>query len=249
MQPVAAGIAGVITGAGSGIGSATAVEFAKLGARLTLASLPTPGLAQTVSAVERAGGSAVPVEVDVRDPPAVRQLIDDAVDRYERLDFLFANAGIADQGLAAEADPEVWRRLIETNLLGVMYCVRFALPHMQRQRAGHILLMASLSGRDAYAGEPAYIASKWGVVGFGHSVRKEVGRYGIRVTLIEPGAVDTPLTRNAPKVRPLIESIDPLRPEDVARAVIFAYQQPPHVVINELALRPLNQPEGLEYLP
>jgi NADP-dependent 3-hydroxy acid dehydrogenase YdfG len=238
---------GVITGAGSGIGAAIAVEFGRLGARLTLASLPTPGLTETVAAVEQAGGSAVPVEVDVRDPDAVRQLVDGTVERHGRLDFLVANAGIADQGLAAEGDPSVWRRLIETNLLGLMYCVRYALPHMQRQRAGHILLMASLSGRDAYVGEPAYIASKFGVIGFGHSVRMEAGPYGIRVTLIEPGAVDTPLTRNAPKVLPLIESIDPLLPVDVARAVVYAYQQPPHVVINEIALRPLNQPASFEY--
>jgi len=247
MRSVDDGPIGVITGAGSGIGSATAIEFARLGARLTLASLPTPGLAQTTAAVEQLGGSAFAVEMDVRDPRAVQQLIDGAVERHERLDFLMANAGIADQGLAADGDPAVWQRLIETNLLGVMYCVRYALPHMQRQRAGHILIMGSTSGREAYVGEPAYIASKFGVIGFAHSVRKEVGRFGIRVTVIEPAAVDTPLTRNAPKVRPLIESINPLQAEDVARAIIFAYQQPPHVVIHELALRPLNQPEGFDY--
>jgi NADP-dependent 3-hydroxy acid dehydrogenase YdfG len=241
------GPAGVITGAGSGIGAACAVEFARLGARLTLASLPTPGLQHSVQAVHDAGGEAVPVEMDVRDPDAVRALIDGAVERHGQLDFLLANAGVADQELASEADPAVWRRLIETNLLGVMYCVRFALPHMQRQKSGHILLMASSSGRDAYVGEPAYIASKFGVVGFGHSVRKEVAGYGVRVTLIEPGAVDTPLTRGAPKVRPLIEAIDPLLPEDVARAVVFAFQQPTHVLINELTLRPLNQPDSVKY--
>ncbi len=234
---------GIITGAGSGIGAATALEFARIGASMTLASLPIPGLTETATAVTTAGGTANVVEMDVRDPRAVRELVDGTVVRYGRLDFVVANAGIADQGLAAEADPAIWQRLIETNVLGVMYTVRYALPHMQRQRHGHILLMASLSGRDAYVGEPAYIASKFAVVGFGHSVRKEVGQYGIRVTMIEPGAVDTPLTRNAPKIRPLIESIDPLRPEDVARAVLFAYQQPPHVVINEIALRPLTQPE------
>lgn len=243
----ASGPVGIITGAGSGIGAAVAVEFARLGARLSLASLPTAGLAATVRAVEQAGGLAEAVEMDVRDARAVQQLVDGTVDRFGRLDVLVANAGVADQELAAEGDPAVWRTLIETNLLGAMYCVRFALPHMQRQRTGHILLMASLSGRDAYVGEPAYIASKWGLIGFGHSVRKEVGPYGIRVTLIEPGAVDTPLTRGAPRVRPLIEAIDPLLPEDVARAVLFAYQQPAHVVINELALRPLDQPDTFKY--
>ena len=238
---------GIITGAGSGIGAACAIEFARIGAQLTLASLPTPGLAETVARVEQAGGSALPVVMDVRDSEAVHQLVDDAVERFGRLDFVLANAGLADQELASTGDPTVWKRLIETNLLGAMYTVRFALPHMQRQRAGHILLMASLSGRDAYVGEPAYIASKWGLVGFGHSVRKEVGRDGVRVTMVEPGAVDTPLTRNAPKVPPLIEAIDPLRAEDVARAVVWAYQQPERVVITELGLRPLNQPESFTY--
>ncbi|HET6316178.1 MAG TPA: SDR family oxidoreductase, partial [Chloroflexota bacterium] len=210
------GPVGVITGAGSGIGAATAVAFAQLGARLVLSSLPTPGLAQTLDEVSRAGGEPVGVEMDVRDADAVRELVESAVSGFGRLDFLIANAGVADQALASEGDPSVWRRLIETNLLGAMYCVRYALPHMQRQGEGHIFFMASTSGRDAYVGEPAYIASKFGLIGFAHSVRKEVARHGIRVTLIEPAAVDTPLTRNAPKVRPLIESIDPLKPEDVA---------------------------------
>ncbi len=241
------GPVGVITGAGSGIGAATAVAFAGLGARLVLASLPTPGLAQKVDEVSRAGGEAVGVEIDVQDAEAVRALVDGAIVRFGRLDFLIANAGVADQALAAEGDPGVWRRLIQTNLLGAMYCARYALPHMQRQGSGHIFFMASTSGRDAYVGEPAYIASKFGLIGFAHSVRKEVARHGIRVTLIEPAAVDTPLTRSAPKVRPLIESIDPLKPADVARAIVYAFQQPPHVVIHELALRALTQPESLEY--
>ncbi len=121
MQPV-----GIITGAGSGIGAACALEFGRLGARLTLASLPTPGVADTVTAVQSVGGAATPVEMDVRDPEAVRQLIDGAVERYGRLDFLVANAGIADQELAAAGDPAVWRRLIETNLLGS--CTACATP-------------------------------------------------------------------------------------------------------------------------
>jgi NADP-dependent 3-hydroxy acid dehydrogenase YdfG len=238
---------GIITGAGSGIGAATAIAFARLGARMSLASLPTPGLAVTVAAVEQAGGSATPFEFDVRDAHAVQGLVDTTVERLGRLDFLVASAGVADQALASEGDPVVWQNLIETNLLGLMYCVRYALPHMQRQGSGHLLLMASLSGRDAYVGEPAYIASKFGVIGFGHSVRKEVARYGIRVTMIEPGAVDTPLTRNAPKVRPLIEAIDPLRPEDIAEAIVYAYKQPKRVQINEIALRPLSQPDEFDY--
>jgi NADP-dependent 3-hydroxy acid dehydrogenase YdfG len=151
--------------------------------------------------------------MDVRDHEAVRALIDGAVERAGRLDFLLANAGVADQELAAEGDPLVWKRLIETNLLGVMYAVRYALPHMLRQRSGHLLIMASSSGRDAYVGEPAYIASKFGVVGFGHSVRKEVGTSGVRVTLIDRMILPEATPLAAPKVRPLIDAIDPLLPE------------------------------------
>ena len=241
------GAVGIITGAGSGIGAATAIAFGRLGARMSLASLPTPGLAATVAAVEQAGGSATPFELNVRDAASVQRLVDGTVERFGRLDFLVANAGVADQALASEGDPEVWRNLIETNLLGLMFCVRYALPHMQRQGSGHLLLIASLSGREAYVGEPAYIASKFGVIGFGRSVQKEVARYGIRVTLIEPGAVDTPLTRGAPKVRPLIEAIEALRPDDIAEAIVYAYQQPRRVQINEIALRPLDQPEVFDY--
>ena len=91
---------------------------------------------------------------------------------------------------------------------------------MLRQGAGHILFTASISGRETYVGEPLYIASKWGLVGFGHALRKEVLEKGIRVTLIEPGMVDTPLTRRAPAINALVERSVPLQPEDVARAVV-----------------------------
>src|SRR5437773_2073570 len=111
MPPVDAHPVGIITGAGSGIGAATAVAFGRLGARLTLASLPTVGLAHTVSAVAHAGGSAIAVEMDVRDHRAVRRLMDGVVERHGHLDFLVANAGIADQALASEADPAIWQRL------------------------------------------------------------------------------------------------------------------------------------------
>jgi NADP-dependent 3-hydroxy acid dehydrogenase YdfG len=101
--------------------------------------------------------------------------------------------------------------------------------------------MSSVSGRETYVGEPVYIASKWGLVGFAHALRLELIEAGIRVTVIEPGLVNTPLTRDNPKVRPLLDDIEPLTAEDVARAVAFAFQQPERVAISEIVVRPRQQ--------
>jgi NADP-dependent 3-hydroxy acid dehydrogenase YdfG len=112
---------------------------------------------------------------------------------------------------------------------------------MLEQGSGHILIMSSVSGRESYVGEPIYIATKWGQVGFAHALRLELLKPGIRVTIVEPGLVDTPLTRDNPKVRPLLEEIEPLAAEDVAQAVLFAFQQPQHVAVSEIVVRPQQQ--------
>ncbi len=231
----------IITGGGSGIGAATALEFARLGARLVLATLPMAGMDALIARIAGEGGEAIVAEVDVRDHQQVATLPALALERFGRIDVLVANAGIADQSTVTSGDPERWRKVVETNLLGAAYCVRYVSPHMARQHAGHIFLMASMSGRETYIGEPIYIASKWGLVGFGHAVRKELAPAGIRVTLIEPGIVDTPLTRLNPLVEPLLNASDPLGPEDVARAVVYAYNQPAHVVVSEISVCPVRE--------
>ncbi len=233
---------GIITGAGSGIGAATAVEFARIGARLVLASLSTDDLGTVVAAVEAAGGQAVPAQVDVRSPSELELLPRLAVEHFGRLDFLFANAGILDHSAVADGDPDRWRSVIETNLLGAAYTVRAALPTMIEQGWGDIVLTASIAGRETHVGEPIYIASKWGLVGFGHALRKEVAPHGIRVILIEPGLVDTPATRLDGVTRPMLEASEPLLAEDVARAVVYACTQPPHVVLSEVTIRPRREP-------
>jgi NADP-dependent 3-hydroxy acid dehydrogenase YdfG len=237
------GPVGIITGAASGIGAATALEFAGLGARLVLAGLPSDTFGPVVDAVRDAGGLAVTTAVDVRDEDQVAAMAALALDRFGRIDFLLANAGIADQSSVPGGDPARWRAVLDTNLLGAALCVRAVLPQMIAQGSGHVLLTASVSGREIYVGEPIYIASKWGLVGFGHALRKEVAPKGIRVTIVEPGLVDTPLTRGNPMVQPLLEAGMPLRPEDVARAIVFAHTQPAHVAVSELTLRPLEETE------
>jgi NADP-dependent 3-hydroxy acid dehydrogenase YdfG len=131
--------------------------------------------------------------------------------------------------------------VLETNLLGVAYALRAFLPSLERVRGGRAIVVASLSGRETYAGQPLYIASKWGVVGLTHSVRKEAQARGVRVTLIEPGLVDTPMSRSNPHAQRLFEQVVPLSPDDVARAIIYVLEQPANVLVRELALQPVAQ--------
>jgi NADP-dependent 3-hydroxy acid dehydrogenase YdfG len=237
------GPAGIITGAATGIGAAAALGFARLRGRMILAGISTRGTEPLVRSIAKRGGHGIPVVCDVRDPSQVSALADLAVASFGRIDFLVASAGIALQDRIVSGDVTRWRDVVETNLLGLAYSVRFVLPQMHKQRSGHVFLIASQSGRHAYQGEAVYIASKWGVVGFGHALRMEEQAAGIKVTIIEPGLVDTPLTRKNPNVRPLLDAFTPLRADDVAAAIVYAYCQPPHVNVNELALRPLGQGE------
>jgi NADP-dependent 3-hydroxy acid dehydrogenase YdfG len=231
---------GIITGAASGIGAATALEFARsLGANLVLASLEGEDTSLLASSLAATASQIVHITGDVRDAEACERIAAATVDHFGRIDFLHANAGVADQSSVANGDPVRWRRVIETNLLGAAYSARAVLPTMIAQGSGHIIFTASTSGRDTYVGEPLYIASKWGLVGFGHALRKEVNPLGIRVTLIEPGMVDTPLTRNSPVIGPLVERSVPLRPEDVARAVVWSFLQPAHANVSEITLMPM----------
>jgi NADP-dependent 3-hydroxy acid dehydrogenase YdfG len=235
------GPVGIITGALSGIGAATTLQFAQLGASLVLADLATQSGEQLVSKVAELGGTATVAEVDVTDYQAVERLVERTASEFGRLDFLVANAGIAEQSRIVSGDPARWAAVVQTNLLGTMHSVRAALPVMKRQGEGHILIVGSTSGREPYVGEPSYLASKYGVVGFAYALRMECAEYGVRVTVVEPGTVDTPLTRGPATVRALLDRMHPLMPEDVARALLFAFQQPPHVVISELVIRPLDE--------
>jgi NADP-dependent 3-hydroxy acid dehydrogenase YdfG len=230
-----------VTGGSSGIGAAVAVAFGRLGAQIVLADRDAGRGAEVVADVQAAGGAAEVAIADVRDYRQVAAAAELALERFGRIDVLVANAGIADQSRADKLDPERSKAVVETNLLGTIYAVRAVLPSMLERASGHIFVTASVSGREAYPGEPVYIASKWGQVGFAHSLRQEVAQAGVRVTLVEPGIVDTPLTRDNPVVRPLLEAVEPLSPEDVAAAIVYAFLQPAHVVLSELTLRPLRQ--------
>jgi NADP-dependent 3-hydroxy acid dehydrogenase YdfG len=220
----------LITGASSGIGAATARHAAQAGFRLVLAARSVDrlqALADELGGAER----ALAVGCDVAEWEDQEALARTTLESFGRLDVAFANAGFgAARGFLADT-PEHWREMVLTNVLGAAYTVRATLPAL-KDSTGHILLTGSVAGRRAIPGS-LYSSSKWAITGMGESLRQDVDGTGVRVTVIEPGMVDTPFFDNPGEGR--------LRADDVARAVLFAVQQPPHVDVNEILIRPTAQ--------
>jgi NADP-dependent 3-hydroxy acid dehydrogenase YdfG len=216
----------VITGASSGIGAATARLAAAEGYRLVLAARSADKLDALAAEVE---GLAVPT--DVMRWEDNEALIAAAVSEFGRVDVVWANAGFgAARGWLSES-PEHWRDMVLTNVLGAAYTVRAAIPALKSSR-GHVLLTGSVAGRKALPGS-LYSATKWAVTGMAESIRADLNDTGIRTTLISPGGVETPFFDNPSEGR--------LEPDDIARAVLYALAQPPHVDVNEVLVRPTAQ--------
>lgn len=238
-------LSAVITGGASGIGAATGVELGRLGADVLLADLPGADAAETMARIRDAGGRAHFLPVDVRDYEAVAAMAAEARSRLGHVDVLFANAGIHEQSSLLNGDPAVWKDVVETNLLGVAYCVRAFAPAMATQERGDIVINASNSGRDIGTGNPLYTASKWGAVAIAHVLRRELESSGfsIRVTVLEPGDVDTPLARAIPGLKQSLATGRALQPEDVARLVAFVVTQPSNVLLHEIRIEPIFPPQ------
>lgn len=230
----------IITGAGSGIGAATAIELSEHGTFAYLLGRRRDRLEAVASQVRAKGGAAEPCAVDVRDAPSLMNVADQAFRAHGRIDVLVANAAVHDTASVASGDPEWWRTLIETNVLGVMYACRSVLPYMESTGTGDVVIVSSVSGRVTYPGEPVYLSSKHATVAFGDSLRQSVAAKGIRVTVVEPGMVDTAMLDN-PFAQALKATVRPLDPEDCARAIRFALDQPRHCSVNEIVLRPTEQ--------
>jgi NADP-dependent 3-hydroxy acid dehydrogenase YdfG len=220
----------LITGASTGIGAETARSAAQAGYRLVLGARSADkleALAQELGGPDRA--IAVPTDVTVwEDNEAI---VAAALDAFGRLDVVFANAGFgAARGWLKET-PEHWREMVLTNVLGPAYTIRAAIPALTEAK-GHILVTGSVAGRRALPGS-LYSATKWAVTAMGEAVRADLNDTGIRTTVIEPGMVDTPFFDNPGEGR--------LEPDDIARAVMYAVSQPPHVDVNEILIRPTAQ--------
>jgi NADP-dependent 3-hydroxy acid dehydrogenase YdfG len=222
----------LITGASTGIGAATARHAAEAGYRLVLAARSEDKL--TALAEELGGGErAIAVRCDVTEWSDQEALVKRALDTYGRLDVAFANAGFGAPRGFREGDVEHWKAMVLTNVYGAALTVRATAEPLIESK-GHLLITGSVAGRRALPGS-LYSATKWAVTGMGEAARQDFNDTGVRVTLIEPGMVDTPFFDSPP-------SIEALQPDDIARAVMYAVQQPPHVDVNEILIRPTAQP-------
>ncbi len=235
-----------VTGASSGIGEATALACARAGAAVSLAARRTERIEELARRIEEAGGRALATTADVGDEDQARAFVERTASELGRLDVLVNNAGVMLLGPVAGAPTEEWRRMVEVNVFGVLYCTHAALPVMKDQGSGHIVTVSSVAGRFARPGSAVYNLTKFGVGAFSEALRQEVALEGIRVTLIEPGFVATELQgHNRPEIQEAIRNIvnneDPLRPEDIADGILYAIGAPAKVAVNEVLIRPTGQ--------
>jgi clavulanate-9-aldehyde reducatase len=238
-----------ITGASSGIGEATAVEFARAGAAVAVGARRRERLDQVVDRIQSAGGRALALEMDVTDEAQARAFVETAHAELGGLHVLLNNAGVMLLGPVEGAPAEDWRRMVDVNVYGVLWCTHAALPLMRQGGGGDIVNVSSTAGRRASAGAAVYNLTKFGVTGFSEALRQEALHANIRVTVVEPGMVETELhghTRD-PAVRRSLERNreqigEPLSSQDIAREIAHAVAQPPHVCINEIVVRPTRQP-------
>jgi clavulanate-9-aldehyde reducatase len=237
-----------ITGASSGIGEASAIALAGEGATLALGARRQDRLDALVDRIRADGGSAHAFTVDVVDEDAARSFVESAAARMEGLDILVNNAGLMLLGPVAGADTQEWRRMIDVNLLGLLYCTHAALPIMAENGGGHIVNVSSVAGRQATAGTAVYNMTKWGVVGFSEGLRQEALHSNVRITCVEPGFVDTELQGH--NENPIVvDAVNKMREQigevleagDIARAIVYALSQPDRVSINEILVRPTRQ--------
>ncbi|MCB0876436.1 MAG: SDR family NAD(P)-dependent oxidoreductase [Solirubrobacterales bacterium] len=237
-----------ITGASSGIGEATALALVAEGASVALAARREDRIAALADRINGDGGRAVAVPTDVTDEGQSNAFVERAADDLGGIDILVNNAGVMLLGPVAGASTDEWRRMIEVNELGLLYCTHAALPIMGAAGSGDVVNISSVAGRVAGMGSGVYNMTKWGVVGFSEALRQECLHAGVRVTLIEPGFVDTELqghNENPVVVAAMEKRLEKigkvLEADDIARAIAFAVTQPAHVSINEMLIRPTKQ--------
>jgi len=220
----------LITGASSGIGEATARRAVEAGYRVVLGARRLEvleALAEELGGQER----AVAVKCDVTEWSDQEAMAQEALGRFGQLDVVLANAGFGAKRGFLEETPEQWKSMVLTNVYGAALTIRATMTALKESR-GHLLLTGSVAGRRALPGS-LYSATKWAVTAMGEAARLELNGTGVRVTLIEPGSVDTPFFDSPPS--------GALEPDDIARAILYAVSQSPHVDVNEMLVRPTSQ--------
>src|SRR5438876_6331341 len=220
----------LVTGGGSGIGRATALVFAREGAKVVVADIVVTGGEETVRLIKAAGGEAVFIKADVSKAAEVEALVRKTVETYSRLDCAFNNAGIEGEvAQTSDCTEENWDRTIAINLKGVWLCLKYEIPQMLKQGGGAIVNTASVAGLVGFQGIPAYVASKHGVAGLTKTAALEYAKAGIRVNAVCPGVIHTPMVERAFRASPQMAeaaiAMEPVgrlgKPEEIAEAVVW----------------------------
>ena len=246
------GTVALVTGASSGIGEATARELARHGAAVAIGARRKQRLDALAEKIEDAGGRALAIEADVTDETQARRLVAYTAEQFGRLDTVINNAGVMLLGPTVDAPVEEWDRMIALNLQGLLYVAHAALPHLlaaaqlEPRRVADLVNISSVAGRTARQGAAVYNLTKHGVGAFSEALRQEVAGRHVRVSLVEPGAVDTELPDHVrDEVRQAtmggVMNIERLAAEDIADAIAYIVGRPRHVAVNELLIRPTEQ--------
>ncbi len=234
----------IVTGASSGIGEATARLLAKVGCNVALAARREDRLRALAAEL---GEGAFAAQTDVTVPASCAALVARTVEHFGSLEVLVNNAGVGLYGSVADGDPEDWRKMFEVNVLGVLYTTRAAVRHMLHRGSGDVLFVSSIAGRRVpRADGTVYAATKHAVTAIAEGLRMDVSGRGIRVINVEPGLVRTEFPESShPSAEEFYAEVEytPLEAEDVAAAVVYALEQPPRASVNELVVRPTEQPK------
>lgn len=242
MQSIKGKVA-LITGASKGIGLATAKKFASNGVDLVLVARSEEllkGISKQIK--EQFDVNVLSISADLSKTEEVEKVFETLKAHFNKLDILVNNAGRGIFNYIENGSAKEWKEVIDLNLTGLIHCTHLAVKMMILQRSGHIVNISSVAGRVGIPGWSVYCATKWAVVGFSEAIRKELIKYNIRVTVIEPGVVATQWGENMPeewiKSRGAMKA---LKAEDVAEAIYYVVTQPEHVSVNELLIRPAEQ--------
>jgi NADP-dependent 3-hydroxy acid dehydrogenase YdfG len=245
------GTVALITGASSGIGAATAEALASLGATVVLAARRTERIEELAGKIRADGGTALAITADITSETDARAIVERTVAEFGQLDTLVNNAGTMLLGPALDAPLDEWRRMVELNLLGLMYCTHAALPYLLSAAQGErqvadLVNVSSVAGRFPRSGSAGYNATKFGVTGFSEAVRQEVTGRHVRVSVLEPGAVDTELvSHNRPEIqerhRQRFAQTQKMTAADIADTIAFLMTRPWYMSVNEVVLRPTEQ--------
>jgi NADP-dependent 3-hydroxy acid dehydrogenase YdfG len=235
----------LVTGASSGIGMATALALAAQGAVVAIAARRRQRLDDLAKRIHDTGGEVLVIEADITDEEQATAMVSRVLESYGRLDMLFNVAGVGVAAPFQNTTTSEYRAMVDINILGLLYTINAALPVMKRQGSGHVVIVSSGTGRYIHP-SIVYSGTKHAASAMAESLRREIGKDGIRVTVIEPGAVKTEFTANMrDDVRLAVEQrlgdMEQLESEDIAAAMLYAVSQPPRVNVNILTLYPTQQ--------